>query len=318
VIRYAFRRLLAAVVLVWLVASAAFTLTWAAPGDAAQAALGIGASGAEIAAERARLGLDRPFHEQYGRWLARLADGDLGRSFLYHAPVAPMVLDRAANTALLGIAALVLALALGLPPALLCALRPRSLAARAVGTLSLVALSIPPFIGTLGLMLVAARTGWFPAGGMTAATGAGWLARAADLLEHLPLPALALALPLAATFERQQARALSDALAVPAVQAARARGVGRAQIVFRHAWRLSLGPVVALGGLACAALLGGSFVVEMITAWPGLGRLTYDALRARDLYLVAGCATAGGVVLSAALLASDLLAAWVDPRLRDA
>ncbi len=188
-----------------------------------------------------------------------------------------------------------------------------------VAALSVVALSIPPFIGTLGLMLLAARTGLFHAGGMTlAAAGSGWLTRTADVAAHLPLPALALAIPLAATFERQQSRALIEALALPAVQAARARGVGATQIVLRHAWRLSLGPIVALGGLACAALLGGSFVVEMITAWPGLGRLTYDALLARDLPLVAGCAMAGGTVLSFSLLTADLLGAWLDPRQREA
>ena len=182
--------------------------------------------------------------------------------------------------------------------------------------LSLLLLSIPPFVGALALVLVAARTGWLPAGGMTSGadlTGARWLA---DLLWHLPLPALALALPLAATFERQQAAALAEALAMPAVQAARARGVGEGQIVRRHAWRLSLKPVLALGGLAMAALLGGAFVVETIAAWPGLGRLTYDALRARDIPLVAGCALAGSTVLAIGLFVSDVLTAWADPRVR--
>ena len=177
-------------------------------------------------------------------------------------------------------------------------------------------MSIPPFVGALALVLVAARTGWLPAGGMTSGadlTGAAWLA---DVLWHLPLPALALALPLAATFERQQSTALAEALATPAVQAARARGVGEGQIVRRHAWRLSLKPVLALGGLAMAALLGGAFVVETIAAWPGLGRLTYDALRARDIPLVAGCALAGSTVLAIGLFVSDVLTAWADPRVR--
>jgi peptide/nickel transport system permease protein len=100
------------------------------------------------------------------------------------------------------------------------------------------------------------------------------------------------------------------------VQAARARGVNERQIVRRHAWRLSLKPMLALGGLAMAALLGGAFVVETIAAWPGLGRLTHDALRARDIPLVAGCALAGATMLSFGLFVSDVLVAWADPRTR--
>ncbi|HEX7089887.1 MAG TPA: ABC transporter permease, partial [Longimicrobiales bacterium] len=232
-LRFAARRFVAALFLVWLVASAAFTLTWIAPGDAAGAALGFGASEEALAAERARLGRDRPFLEQYGRWLARAAAGDLGTSFLYRAPVAPLVAERAANTALLGLAALLLAIALGLPPAFAAALRPDSRLARVLSALSVAALSVPPFIGALLLLFVAARTGWLPAGGMTPADASGGiLARATTLASHLPLPALALALPLAAAFERQSTRALREALASPAVQAARARGAGPARLVF--------------------------------------------------------------------------------------
>ena len=314
-LRFAARRLLAALLLVWLVASAAFTLTWIAPGDAAGAALGFGASEEALAAERARLGRDRPFLEQYGRWLARAAAGDLGTSFLYRAPVAPLVAERAANTALLGLAALVLAIALGLPPAFYAALRPGSRLARVLSAVSVAALSVPPFIGALLLLFVAARTGLLPTGPPPDA-GDGILVRIGTLASQLPLPALALALPLAAAFERQGTRALRAALASPPVQAARARGAGPARLVFHHAWRLSLGPLIAFAGLACASLLGGAFVVELITAWPGLGRLAYDALRARDVYLVAGCAMAGGITLSAALFAADLLGAWADPRTR--
>jgi peptide/nickel transport system permease protein len=317
VVHVLLRRALAALILIWVVASCGFALAALAPGDIADVAGGIGASPAQIAEMRREAGLDRPLVVQYGRWLRRLVRGDLGTSFLYRAPVGPMVLDRAINTAILATTALLLALAMGLPPAVLCATRPHSIAARAVRAISLLLLSIPPFVGALALVFVAARTGWLPAGGMTGGaelTGVHWLA---DVLWHLPLPALALALPLAATFERQQTTALTEALATPAVQAARARGVGKGQIVRRHAWRLSLKPVLALGGLAMAALLGGAFVVETIAAWPGLGRLTYDAMRARDIPLVAGCALAGSTVLAIGLFVSDVLVAWADPRVRD-
>ncbi len=293
-------------------ASCAFLLAALAPGD--DAPIGVTQTQREALARES--GRDRPLLVQYAAWLSRLVRGDLGASSLYRAPVGPMVLDRAVNTAVLALAALLLAVALGLPPAILCASRPRSPAARLVRAMSLLLLSVPPFVGALALVFIAARTGWLPAGGMTSGAdlaGARWLA---DLLWHLPVPALALALPLAATFERQQTTALVAALATPAVQAARARGVRDGQIVRRHAWRLSLTPVLALGGLAMAALLGGAFVVETIAAWPGLGRLTHDALRARDTALVAGCALAGSTVLAIGLFVSDALTAWADPRVR--
>ena len=315
-LRFLIRRALASLLLIWIVASCGFLLAALAPGDAVAVRGGFGASPAQIQKMREEAGLNRPLAVQYGHWLSKVVRGDLGTSFLYRAPVGPMVLDRAINTALLALTALLLALVIGLPPALVAARQPHSIAARAIRAISLVLLSIPPFVGALALVLIAARTGWLPAGGMTSGanlTGLPWLT---DLLWHLPLPALALALPLAATFERQQTTALAEALAMPAVQAARARGVGEAQIVRRHAWRLSLKPVLALGGLAMSALLGGAFVVETIAAWPGLGRLTHDALRARDVPMVAGCAVAGASVLAIGLFVSDVLTAMADPRVR--
>ncbi len=314
--RFLDRRALAALVLVWIVASCGFLLASLAPGDAIDVRGGFGATPAQIAKMREEAGLNRPLAVQYGHWLSKLVRGDLGTSFLYQAPVGPMVLDRAINTALLALTALLLALVIGLPPALVAARRPQSTAARGIRAISLVLLSIPPFVGALALVLIAARTGWLPAGGMTSGADLSGLPWLTDLLWHLPLPALALALPLAATFERQQTTALAEALAMPAVQAARARGVGEAQIVRRHAWRLSLKPVLALGGLAMAALLGGAFVVETIAAWPGLGRLTHDALRARDVPMVAGCAVAGSAVLAIGLFVSEVLTALADPRVR--
>lgn len=311
------KRAAGAIVLVWAVASAAFLLTGLAPGDAASLGLPIGASPEVIAAERAKAGLDDPLAVRYARWLGGALTGDLGTSLSLRQPVAPLVLERAGNTAILAVAALVLALALGIPPALVAARRPSSALARAVRAVSLALLSVPPFVGALVLVVIAARTGWFPLGGMTSGADLSGVAWLTDLLWHLPVPALALALPLSATFERQQAAALADALALPAVQNARAKGVPPGRVVYAHAWRLSLTPVAALGGLALSALLGGAFVVETIAAWPGLGRLTYDALHARDMALVAGCAVAGSAMLALGIFLSDVLVAWLDPRVRE-
>lgn len=312
--RFLVRRVLAAACLVVGVSSAAFVLTALAPGDTIVV---LGANPEDVARARAAAGLDRPLITQYLEWVRGLVTLNAGHSLERRQAVGALVRERAWNTALLAFSAFALALAAGLGLALATAGRPNTPASRLVRTGSLVCLSLPPFMTSLVLVWLAAYTGWLPAGGLPPAPASeGLLAWLVSLAWHLPLPALALALPLAATFERVQAQALAEALASPAVQAARARGVPPHVIVARHAWRLSLKPVAAVGGLAFGGLLSGSFAVEMVTSWPGLGRLTLDALRMRDLPLVAGCATAGTLVLSIGLLAADLVTAWSDPRVR--
>jgi peptide/nickel transport system permease protein len=313
---YLIRRLLATIVLVLVVSSAAFVITRMSAANAIAIELRLDPE--QIQRRKHEIGLDRPMVAQWGSWLGGLLRFDLGTSLYYNSPVAPIVGERARNTALLATIAFLAALALGIPPAFISATRPGSVAARAIRATSLLLLSLPSFVSSLGLVLIAARTGWLPAGGLASSTaGATFAAQALDVAWHLPLPVLALALPLAATFERLQAQALADALVQPPVRAARARGIPARTIVWRHAGRLAIKPVAGIGGLAFGALLSGSFAVEAVTAWPGLGRLTIDALRYRDLYLVAGCAAAGTLVLALGLLIADLVIAWSDPRVRE-
>jgi peptide/nickel transport system permease protein len=172
---------------------------------------------------------------------------------------------------------------------------------------------MPPLLTSLLLVFVAARTGWLPIGGMggSADVSGGALV---DFVRHLILPAAALAMPLAAMFERLQSQAMAETIDRPFVLAAIARGVPRSRVVWRGALKAALRPVSSIYGLVIGTLLSGSFVVEMITSWPGLGRLMLDALRARDVYLVAGCAAAGSVFLAAGTLLSDVALALVDPR----
>ena len=314
---YVARRALFAVMLVFLVSSGAMLLTRLAPGDFASALAVEGASPAQVAQERARSGLDRPIASQYFSWLWQAVHLDLGSSLLYRRPVGGLVRERAANTALLALAALALATLGGLPAGVYTGSR-RSAGASLVRGLSFVLLSLPSLVTSLVLVLLAARTGWLPVGGMVSGASAdASLARWwVDVAWHLPLPALALALPLAATLERLQSQAVADALGQPFTLAAVARGVPRRRVVWRHALRASLSPVASVYGYVLAALLSGSFIVEVVTAWPGLGRLLYDGLRARDVYLVAGCAAAGSVFLAIGSLVSDLALAWADPRMR--
>lgn len=314
--RFLLRRALFALLLMVVVSSSALILTLLTPGDFAVES--IFDDPAVLAARRAELGLDRPIAVQYLEWIGRVVRFDFGRSLLYTRPVNDLLGERALNTAVLAAAALLLATLLGIPLGIYTAARAGGWGARLVRALSLVMLSMPPLVASLAMVLLAARTGWLPVGGMSSPEAAqlGWAAWLADLARHVPLPALALALPFAATLERLQSQALGDAIAQPFVRAAEARGLSRDQALVGHAWRVSLGPVLGLYGLMIGTLFSGSFIVEVITAWPGLGRLLYDALRARDLYLVAGCAAAGALFLAIGTFLADVLLAFADPRTR--
>jgi peptide/nickel transport system permease protein len=307
--RYLLRRVLFALLLVFIVSSAALLLTLVAPGA-------FGSDEEWIARNDPRS--ERPLGAQYVEWISRAIRFDFGQSLLYTRPVSDLLSERALNTAVLATSALAIATIIGIPLGVYTGTRRRGWGVRLVRFVSVMFLSTPPLIASLGLILVAARTGWFPLGGMVSASAhdAAWAVWLGDILRHVTLPALALALPLAATLERLQSQAMTVALREPFVAAAAARGLSTDQAALRHGWPVSLGAVLGVYGLMIGTLFSGSFIVEVVTSWPGLGRLMYDGLRARDLYLVAGCSAAGAVFLAAGTLLSDLLLAIADPRVR--
>jgi peptide/nickel transport system permease protein len=309
------RRLVFAMALVFTVSSASLLLTRLAPGDYATESLGIGAGRQRLDDMRARYGLDRPILEQYREWLIGALRFDFGRSLAYDRPVADLIPERAANTAILAVTALVAATLVGLPLGIVTGTRPSGAISAAIRAGSIVLLSLPPLLTSLFLVFIAARTGWFPIGGMRSASSGA--AAAVDLLRHLVVPAAALALPLAAMFERLQAQAMREVIGAPYVLAALARGVPRSRVLWRDAFKAALRPIASVYGLVIGTLLSGSFAVEIVTTWPGLGRLMLEALRARDVYLVAGCAAAGSVFLACGTLLSDAALALVDPRARE-
>jgi peptide/nickel transport system permease protein len=311
--RYLLRRLGFAALLVFVVSSASLLLARLAPSDDAFAT-----DRAVIAAERHRLGFDKPLVEQYTDWLTRSVRFDFGESLRFRRPVGALIRERAGRTALLGVSALALATLVGIPLGVFTGSRSRGPLTSAVHLISVVVLSMPSLVTSLVLLLVAARTGWFPAGGLPSIPpDAGVVESTATLARYLVLPAVALALPIAAALERLQSRAIREALAEPCILAALARGLPRQRIVWRHAFRLALKTVLAIYGIMIGAALSGSFVVEIVMSWHGLGDLMYQALQARDLYLVAGCAAAGSCGLALGILASDLALAAVDPRVEE-
>jgi len=312
------RRVAFALVLVACASSTAFLLTRAAPGDVTTQ-LGPFAKPAEVAATRARFGLDRPIAQQWALWASRAVRLDFGESYLYNRPVARVLGPAALNTAILAVVAFALAAASGIFLGVVSGSGGRSATRMAIRLLSSLCVSLPPLLTSLVFVFIAARTGILPAGGMSSASAGdlSWGAWLADVAWHIPLPALALALPIAATFERLQSQAMTEVVDQPFMAAARARGVPVPALIWRHAWPVSLRPICAVLGVAIGTLLSGSFVVEYVTTWPGLGRLMYEALRARDIYLVAGCAATGSAFLACGTLAGDLLLAAVDPRVRE-
>jgi len=310
---YIARRLAFSVLLVFVVSSASLLLASIAPGDFVTESLGAVVSPETAARARARYGLDRSVAEQYGRWLTRVARFDFGRSLVYDRPVADLVPERAANTALLALAALIVSTVIGLPLGILSGSR-RGIVAAIVRGASVALVSMPPLLTSLMLVFIAARTGWLPIGGMHS-TAAGSTS-VIDVLKHMIVPVVALALPIAATFERLQSQALAETVRQPFVTATIARGVSEQRVVWRDALKAALVPVASMYGLVVGSLLSGSFVVEMVTAWPGLGRLMLDGLRGRDASLVAACAATGTLFLAFGTLLSDAALAFVDPRSR--
>jgi peptide/nickel transport system permease protein len=301
---YLVRRILFALMLVFTVSSASLLLTRLTPGDYAIDRFGFAVGRQSLEELRARYGLDRPVLEQYRGWLAGALRFDFGRSLAYDRPVTDLIPERAANTAWLAMTSLAVATLIGLPLGVVTGSRRGGLLAGVVRLVSVVLLSMPPLLTSLFLVFVAARTGWLPIGG----TGTA---------RHLIIPAAALGLPIAAMFERLQAQAMKDVLGERFVLAALARGVPRWRILWRDGLKAALRPMASIYGLVVATLLSGSFAVEMVTSWPGLGRLMLEALRARDVFLVAGCAATGSLFLACGTLLSDVALAFVDPRARE-
>lgn len=268
----------------------AYLLTALAPGDAAYQSLPRGRAAYD--AERARLGLDRPVSERFRSRLARLARLDFGTSLRFGQPVLPLVVERASRTLLAGGLALACALVVGIPAGVASARLRSNALRRLASVLSLVVVSIPSLVGALLLAVLFARLRVPP----------------------LVIVVLALALPAAALVERLQASAYREVAEGLQVTAARARGLSDRRAAWRYGWPLSLPAVLGVVSLVASQLVSGSLAVEFVTNWPGLGRLTYDALMARDADLAAGCAAAAAALVGLASLAGDVVLAAIDPR----
>lgn len=301
---YLLRRLLLTVPVLIGVATLVFLLIHLVPGDPAVSMLGEGASPQDVAALRARLGLDRPLASQYWTFLESLVRGDLGTSFRYGTPVATEIGSRLWQTCRLAMASMAVAISLALPLGVVGAVYKGRAVDHFAMTISLVGISLPGFwLGPLLALIFAVQLGWLPV------SGSGSLA-------HLVLPSITLGTSLAAILARMTRVSLLDELREVYVQAARARGASWLRAVVGHALRNSLIPLVTIIGLQFGAVLTGTIITETIFAWPGVGRLLIQAIGFRDYPLVQGCILFIAIMYVAANLATDLVYGALDPRVR--
>ncbi|MFH1497002.1 MAG: ABC transporter permease [Verrucomicrobiota bacterium] len=313
---YLIRRLLLLIPILLGVSLVVFLLMALIPGDTAQAILGPFATEENLAALRADLALDRPLPVQYATWLGNILQGDLGTAHSLNRPVTDEVFERLGATLLLAGTAFITTCLLGLGAGAIMALRQSSWIDRSLTFVVLAGISTPSFaLGLVLVLLFAVLLPWFPASGMYSVIGDAGIG---DLLAHLVLPTLTLTLVTSAIVARLMRGQMLEVLRQDYVRTARAQGLPERTVLFGHAFRNALVPMIPVLALQAGYLLGGAVYVETIFAWPGIGRAIVAAISTRDVLLAQGCilvVAAGYVVLN---LAADILQRWLDPRLNQA
>jgi len=304
VIRYIIQRVLAALVTIWITTIAVTLLIHAVPGDPVRIMYAKFQSTPEqIEAVRIALGLDQPIYIQYGLYVSRLFQGDLGRSIVGDQPVLDILLTRFPPTLLLATTSLVIAVVIGLSLGFLAAYKRGTVIDVGAMVLAVLGVSIPHFwLGLLLLFFFALQLGWLPVAGSD--------------LRSLILPALTLGLANAAVLARLTRSAMIDIFDQDFVRTARAKGLPKTMVLYRHALRAGLVPIVSMMGLQFAYMMGGAIVVENVFAWNGVGRLAIEAVFARDYPLIQGFILFFATVIVLVSLVIDLLYAVLDPRIR--
>jgi len=271
-----------------------------------------------VAALRAQYGVDRPLPVRYASWVNSVIHGEMGFSFAYNSPVAPLLLGRARNTLLLTITATLLAWAISLPLGVWSAARLGRLPDRLFSWGTAALMVIPDLALALGLLVFAVRSGWFPTGGMASVDfeTLSPLNKLRDLALHMILPVTALVLSALPLLVRHVRAAVADVLNAPFLLAAAGHGIPRRTLLYRYALPVAANPLISLFGFSIGALLSGSLLIEVVMSWPGLGPLLLEAILARDLYVVVGGILFSTFFLVGGNLLADLLLFWADPRIR--
>jgi peptide/nickel transport system permease protein len=303
-IRHILLRFALALPALWLISTMVFLLAHIVPGDPVQQMLGEGARAEDIVALRHALGLDRPILSQYGHYLAGIVHGDLGESFRFGQPVTRVILSHYSATLELAIVALLVCAIIAIPAGILAAEERGSATDHAVGIFTLLGLSVPNLaLGPVLILLFSVLLGWLPVSGRGGAA-------------NFVLPAVTLGAALAAILTRMVRAAVIEELSSDYVRTARAKGLSNSAVLFRHAFRNALIPILTILGLQFGALLVGAIVTETIFSWPGVGRLTVQAISARDYPLLQGCILLIAVSYVFVNLLTDVVSALADPRVR--
>ena len=314
------RRLLSAVPLIAGVLTLTFVLVEAAPGRPIELLLGDGPVPPEVRARiEAAYGLDQPASARYATWVASALRGDLGWSLSRGRKVTSVIADALPHTVGLAAAALSIQLLLGILLGAFHVARPGGVVDHGLGAAGLILASVPAFwLGLMSILLFAVAIPVFPPSSAHSIGSASWSlpARAIDALWHVALPSLVLGLGAAAVVARFVRAGLMQSLGEGFVRAARARGASRRRLLWVHALPASAGPVITLAGLQLPVLVSGAVVVEVVFGWPGMGRVTYDAVMAQDLPVVLASVLLATILVILGSLLADLGLFLVDPRLR--
>ncbi len=303
-IRHLALRVLYTLPVIWLVVSIVFLLIHAVPGDPIIQMLGEGAPAADIQATRHAYGLDVPLGEQYIHYWKGVLHGDLGPSLRFNRSVSSLIVQRYPYTLQLTLGALFVAIVLSVPAGVRSAQRRNRWDDHALSVVSLFGLSFPNFaLGPILILIFSIKLGWLPV------SGAGGL-------DHLILPAITMGGALAAILTRMVRTSMLEELGQEYIRTARAKGLSERTVVYRHALRNAMVPVLTVLGLQFGALLAGAIVTETIFSWPGIGRLTIQAIGNRDYFLVQGCILAIGLTYIAVNFLTDLLYSVANPRIR--
>jgi peptide/nickel transport system permease protein len=302
--RHLLHRFLLTLPALWLVLTLVFLLIHIVPGDPVEQMLGEGAAPGQVEQLRHTLGLDQPLYMQYGHYLSQIVRGDLGQSFKFQAPVRDVIFERYPATLQLAYLALAVCAAIAIPAGVWAAYRRGSASDRAVSLFTLFGLALPNFaLGPLLITLFSIKLGWLPVSGR------------GGVLNYI-LPAATLGAALAAILTRMVRGSMLEELSSDYVRTARAKGLSTRTILFRHALRNALIPIITILGLQFGTLLAGTIVTETIFSWPGIGRLTVQAISSRDYPLLQGCILVIALSYVLVNLLTDVLYAVVDPRVR--
>jgi peptide/nickel transport system permease protein len=315
---YILKRLSQAALVIFLVSILSFMMLKLSPGDCfTDIKLNPSTSKEFIESEKARLGYDKPVLIQYGNWLGSALQGNLGRTCQGNAPVFQLVTDRAGNTLILAIASLITTWAIAIPLGIFCAVKQNTRQDRSIQVLSYAVQGFPSFILAILVLMFAQSTSLFPVGGLTSVdySDLNWFGKIIDIAYHLILPVFTLTIIGFVGLQRLMRGNLLDVLRQDYIKTARSKGLPENRIIYIHALRNAINPLITLLGFELSGLLSGSFITEYFFSLPGLGKLLLQAVQQKDVNLVMAGLTLGTFMLVIGNLLADLLLKTVDPRI---